>query len=135
MIREFVRPFRKNAQLFTMMLPGVLLLIVFQYIPMYGIVIAFKDFRMDEGILSSPWTGLDNFLQLFASRDFLNALRNTVVISCLQISFGFLAPIVLAVLLNELKLRWYQRGIQTLTYLPHFFSWIILLSQCLRKNK
>lgn len=109
-----------------MMAPGIILLLVFQYLPMYGILIAFKDFNMSLGILRSPWIGLDNFVELFGRRDFLQALRNTVVISCLQLTFGFFSPILLAILLNEVRIDFYKRGVQTLTYAPHFFSWVIL---------
>ncbi len=123
---SFRAPYRRSAPLLLMMVPGVLLLVVFQYLPMYGIVIAFKDFRMDLGILRSPWVGMDNFVALFGNREFLQALRNTVMISLLHLTFGFTAPIVLALLLNEVRLTWFQRGVQTLTYLPHFFSWVIL---------
>ena len=123
---SFLTPYRRSSQHLLMMLPGVALLLVFAYVPMYGIVIAFKDFRMDLGILRSPWNGFENFERLFGSRDFLYALRNTVIISALQLSIGFFAPIILALLLNELRLHWYKRGVQTLTYLPHFFSWVIL---------
>lgn len=115
-----------NSSLWLMMLPGVLLIFVFHYIPMYGLSIAFKDFRMDLGILASPWIGLDHFARLFGSEEFLRALRNTLVISLLHLSLGFCAPLVLAILLNEVRLQGYKRGVQTLTYLPHFFSWVIL---------
>jgi len=126
MNESLLTPYRKSAQLLLMMAPGVLLLLVFSYVPLYGMVIAFKDFTMSEGILRSPWIGFDNFERLFASTDFLRALRNTMVISLLHLSFGFVAPIVLALLLNELRLHLYKRAVQTLTYLPHFFSWVIL---------
>jgi putative aldouronate transport system permease protein len=101
-------------------------LILFQFIPMSGVLIAFKDFRMTEGILGSAWNGLDNFRRLFAGDDFLLALRNTLTISLLRLGLGFFAPIVLALLLNEIRLSFYKRGIQTLTYMPHFISWVIL---------
>lgn len=123
---EIRKAYIRSLPLLGMMAPAVLLLIVFQYIPMYGVVLAFKDFRMDLGILRSPWVGFDNFVSLFSSADFLRALRNTIVISLLQLSFGFAAPIVLAIMLNELRLQWFKRGVQILTYLPHFFSWVIL---------
>ena len=101
-------------------------LLVFQFVPMGGVLIAFKDFSMTEGILGSPWNGLDNFRKLFAGDDFLLALRNTLTISVLRLGLGFLAPVVLALLLNEIRLNSYKRGIQTLTYMPHFISWVIL---------
>ena len=81
---------------------------------------------MNQGVLGSAWCGLENFRELVAGGDFLRALRNTVTISLMRLSFGFAAPIVLALLLNEIRIRWYKRTIQTLTYLPFFFSWVIL---------
>ena len=93
---------------------------------MYGIVIAFKDFHMHEGIMNSPWNGLANFVRLFSSQDFPQALRNTIVISLLRLTFGFFAPIILAFMMNEIRITWYKRTIQTLTYLPFFLSWVIL---------
>jgi putative aldouronate transport system permease protein len=125
-MRFLPQSYRRSAALLSMMAPGIILLLVFQYLPMYGILIAFKDFNMSLGILRSPWIGLDNFVELFGRRDFLQALRNTVVISCLQLTFGFFSPILLAILLNEVRIDFYKRGVQTLTYAPHFFSWVIL---------
>jgi putative aldouronate transport system permease protein len=101
-------------------------LIVFSFVPMAGVLIAFKEFRMTEGILGSPWNGLDNFRRLFTGGDFTAALRNTLTISILRLGFGFLAPVVLALLLNEVRSNLYKRGVQTLTYMPHFISWVIL---------
>jgi putative aldouronate transport system permease protein len=118
--------FRKHRGLLIMMIPCVLFFLIFSYFPMYGIVIAFKDFNMRQGILGSPWNGLANFARLFSGADFAQALRNTVLISLLRFTFGFAAPIVLALLLNELRLALYKRTIQTLTYLPFFLSWVIL---------
>ena len=117
---------RKHRGLLLMLVPGLLFFLVFHYIPMSGVVIAFKQFRMSDGVLGSSWNGLENFRRLFLGADFLDALRNTIVISLLRLGFGFFAPIVLALLLNELRLSWYKRTIQTLTYMPFFFSWVIL---------
>ncbi len=97
--------FRRYRGLLIMMIPCVLFFLIFNYIPMYGIIIAFKDFSMRLGILASPWNGLDNFHRLFTGADFLQALRNTIVISLLRLTFGFFAPIVLALMLNELRLE------------------------------
>lgn len=117
---------RKHRGLLLMLVPGLLFFLVFHYIPMTGVVIAFKQFRMSDGILGSSWNGLENFRRLFLGADFLDALRNTIVISLLRLGFGFFAPIVLALLLNEIRISWYKRTIQTLTYMPFFFSWVIL---------
>jgi putative aldouronate transport system permease protein len=118
--------FRKHRGLLIMMIPCVLFFLIFSYFPMYGIIIAFKDFNMRQGILGSPWNGWENFARLFSSEDFSRALRNTILISLLRFTFGFAAPIVLALMLNELRLVLYKRTIQTLTYLPFFLSWVLL---------
>lgn len=120
------RAYVRHRDLVLMFAPTLLFFAVFNYVPMLGAMIAFKEFRMDLGILASPWIGLENFQRLFASSDFPNALRNTVVISLLRLGFGFFAPIGLALLLNEVRVSWYKRGVQTITYLPYFFSWVIL---------
>ncbi|MFS0726467.1 ABC transporter permease [Paenibacillus sp. 1P07SE] len=121
-----IRSYASNKYLLFMFLPGFLLFLLFQYVPMYGILIAFKDFRIIDGILGSPWAGLKHFEYLFAGAGFTNALRNTLIIALLKYAFVFPAPIILAILLNEVRLSWFRRTIQTVTYLPHFFSWVIL---------
>jgi putative aldouronate transport system permease protein len=125
-MKSDLKRIRMSAQLLLMLVPGVAYFLIFHYLPMYGLTIAFKDFRMDLGILGSPWVGLETFERLFSSRDFLQALRNTVVISLLHLGFGFFAPIILALLLHEVRMRTFVRTVQTMTYLPHFFSWVIL---------
>jgi putative aldouronate transport system permease protein len=117
---------RTQIEWLAMLAPCFLLLLLFNYIPMLGNIIAFKDFRLDLGILASPWSGFENFRRLFSGADFMQALRNTVVISVLRLGIGFWAPIILALLLNEIRVRWFKRTIQTVTYLPYFFSWVIL---------
>jgi putative aldouronate transport system permease protein len=112
--------------LISMIAPVMLFYMVFSYGPMTGQVIAFKDYVMSDGIFGSDWVGLDNFRRLFSSEDFPNAIRNTVTISLLRLVCGFFMPVILALLLNEVRLEGYKRSIQTLTYLPHFFSWVIL---------
>ncbi len=112
--------------LMSMMLPVMLFLIIFSYVPIFGGLVAFKDYVLSEGIIASKWIGFDNFAILFESEDFPKAIRNTLTISILRLTFGFFAPIVLALLLNEIRKMAYKRVIQTMTYLPHFFSWVIL---------
>ncbi|MCH6258193.1 ABC transporter permease subunit [Puniceicoccaceae bacterium K14] len=119
-------PFRKNQELFLMLAPCLLLVFVFLYIPMGGLIVAFKDFRLSLGILDSPWNGVDTFKKLFSSSDFPLALRNTIIISGLRLTVGFVAPIFFAILLNEVRLKWFGRSVQTLTYLPYLFSWVVL---------
>lgn len=125
-IRLTLRSYARNKYLILMFLPGFLLFLLFAYVPMYGILIAFKDFKILDGIMGSKWVGLEHFRYLFSGQGFTNALRNTVVIALLKYIFVFPAPIILAILLNEIRVTWFRRGIQTITYLPHFFSWVIL---------
>ena len=120
------RLYRRHKGLLLLVLPGVLFFLLFNYLPMLGLVIAFKDFRLVDGIMGSGWSGLDNFRRLFGGADFPLALRNTVTISLLRLCFGFFAPIALALMLNEIRLSWYKRTIQTVTYIPYFLSWVIL---------
>ncbi len=119
-------PLGKYKDLLLMLIPGLSILLLFNYVPMYGIVIAFKDFILSKGIFASPWVGFSNFERLFAGQDFVRALINTITISLMRLGFGFFAPIVLALLLNEVRFQGYKRAIQTLTYLPFFLSWVIL---------
>lgn len=120
------RIYKQHRALIIMLLPGLALFLLFSYVPMYGVVIAFKNFQITEGILGSPWAGWENFQRLFQGNGFMNALRNSVVIAFLKMVLVFPAPIVLALLLNELRVTWFRRTIQTVTYLPHFFSWVVL---------
>jgi len=120
------RQYRQNWGLLTMALPVLGFFLLFAYVPMMGLVIAFKDYVMSDGIFGSAWVGLGNFERLFSSEDFPRAIRNTLTISLLRLGCGFFAPVILALMLNEIRNEGYKRGIQTLTYLPHFFSWVIL---------
>jgi putative aldouronate transport system permease protein len=112
--------------LYAMLLLPVAYFIVFRYVPMLNIVIAFKDYNIFKGVWESPWVGLKWFEQAFAYRDFWNAIRNTLLLNVLDIIAGFPAPIILALLLNEITFKRYKRITQTIVYLPHFLSWIII---------
>jgi len=109
-----------------MLLPGILYYVVFHYVPMYGAVIAFKDFSITRGILGSRWAGLKHFAYLFSLDKFGQVFSNTIVISLYRLAFGFPAPIIAALLLNEIRSSAYKRTIQTVIYLPHFVSWVIM---------
>lgn len=109
-----------------MVLPGVLYFIIFQYFPMYGAIIAFKNYRVLDGIIGSPWVGLDNFRTVFESNYFENILTNTLLISAYRFFFGLPVGVGLALLINEVRLDWFKKGVQTITYLPHFLSWIVV---------
>ncbi|MHA7751338.1 MULTISPECIES: ABC transporter permease [Paenibacillus] len=104
----------------------MLYFLIFKYIPMYGVTIAFKEFNMFQGVWKSPWVGLDAFREIFLMKDFYKVLRNTVLLNLLDLLVSFPAPIVLAVLLNEIRIKWFKKGAQTILYLPHFISWVII---------
>lgn len=123
---EVLTQYRRHKGLLLLVAPGLAFLLVFNYLPMFGLVLAFKEFRLSAGILGSEWSGLENFSRLFGGADFPNALRNTVTISLLRLLFGFFAPIALALMLNEIRVSWYKRTVQTVTYIPYFLSWVIL---------
>lgn len=109
-----------------MLLPVVIWYLVFQYAPMSGLVIAFKKYSVIKGIVFSPWVGLKNFEKLFTNATFQRAIRNTLIISGLNLGIGFPVPIIFAILLNELRSVRYKKLVQTVSYLPHFISWSVL---------
>lgn len=113
-------------QLYAMLLLPVAYFLTFKYGPMYGVTIAFKDFNLFQGVNKSPWIGLDTFREVFRMRDFFYALRNTFMLNFLDLLFSFPAPILLALLLNELPVLWFKKLSQTILYLPHFISWVII---------
>lgn len=107
----------------------LLLIIVFNYYPMVsGFSIAFKDFKPGLGISGSDWVGLKHFRRIFATDESMRALRNTLIIACAKIAANLVVPVIIALLLNEIKVKWFKRTVQTLTYLPYFLSWVILAS-------
>ncbi|MFC4807741.1 ABC transporter permease [Paenibacillus sp. GCM10023250] len=111
--------------IYMLILPTIAFFAVFTYAPFYGITLAFKDFKILSGILHSPWVGFEHFRSMFASEKFPELLRNTVVISLYRLIFGFPVPILFALLLNEVRQLWFKRSIQTITYFPHFLSWVV----------
>ncbi|WP_010268612.1 ABC transporter permease [Paenibacillus senegalensis] len=120
------RLFRMNVPLLIMFFPVALYFLIFKYTPMLGLVLAFKQYYLAEGILGSPWVGLRNFELLFSNVQMLNIIRNTLVLSLLKIAVSFPFPILLAILLNELRKMWFKRTVQTLLYMPHFLNWVIV---------
>jgi len=110
-----------------MLIPGLASLILFHYIPMYGISMAFQDFNVVKGFFKSPWVGFDNFAYLLKSREFYAILRNSILISLYRMFWGFPVPIILALMLNEVKNIYYKKTIQTILYLPHFISWVVIV--------
>lgn len=120
---------KMNLPLLLMILPGFLALLIFHYKPIYGLLIAFKNYKFKLGVFGSPWAanyGFAHFLRLFGGNEFVDVLTNSVTISFLRMVFGWPCPIILALLLNEIRCGWFKKFAQTLTYIPHFFSWVIL---------
>lgn len=117
---------RANRARLLMFLPGFAFILLFSYGPMYGLVLAFKDFNIGLGIWDSPWVGWKHFRAFLSNASSLRVLGNTLRISLLHLVFGFPAPIILALLLNELKPGFFKRAAQTISYLPHFISWIVV---------
>ncbi|MCR8643532.1 ABC transporter permease subunit [Paenibacillus sp. N1-5-1-14] len=123
---SFVKRFLKQWEIQLMVIPALLFLFVFSYIPMYGLLTSFQEYNLFEGFFASPWVGFMHFEMFFNSADVWNVLRNTIVISMLKMLIGFPAPIILALMLNEVRKMAFKRVIQTISYLPHFLSWVIV---------
>ncbi|MBU5671426.1 ABC transporter permease [Paenibacillus brevis] len=118
----------RNKWLYVMLLPGVLYFIIFKYLPMYGLIISFQNYKPYQGIFGSEWVGFEHFRRLFTEPEFFNILWNTIVLFALNIFIYFPIPIILALMLNELRGNFFKRIFQTLVYLPHFMSWVIIVS-------
>lgn len=129
---RFLDEMRRNYVLYIMAIPVVLYFFLFCYLPMFGIVVAFQDHNIRKGITGSDWVGLENFIHFFKNPEFFLILKNTVLISLYSIIFGFPAPIIFALLLNEIKNLKYKKIIQTVTYLPHFISMVVICSMIMR---
>ena len=122
LLREIVR----NRSLYLFILPGILYFLIIRYFPVYFIQVAFRDYKITRPISAANWVGFKYFLQLFESPDFFLSIRNTLIINLYQVLFGFPAPIILAIMLNEMKGLRFKKIIQTLVYLPHFISWVVI---------
>lgn len=118
---------RKHRMLYLFMLPCIVSLLIFSYAPMAGIILAFKNYRFDRGIFGSEWAGFKHFEAFITSPEFWVTIRNTVVISGLKIICCFPAPIILALLLNEVRAARFKRAVQTMSYLPNFVSWVVVI--------
>jgi putative aldouronate transport system permease protein len=123
---RFVRDFASNKYLYLMMVPVIAYYVIFHYAPMYGAIIAFKNYTPMKGVLHSDWVGLKNFTDFFHSYYFWRILKNTILISVYTLVFEFPAPIVLALLLNEIKNKSFRNTAQTITYMPYFISLVVI---------
>ncbi|WP_338348727.1 ABC transporter permease [Enterococcus faecalis] len=121
-----LKKFYDQRQLHWMVLPGVAFMIVFNYIAIYGIIIAFKNYTIVDTVSSAPWVGLENFRIIMEDSFFWEAVRNTLAISLMKLFLGFAIPIILAVMIFEMRDGHLKKVIQTISYIPHFFSWIVL---------
>ena len=127
--KPLMQQIKANIPLLIMLLPGFLALLIFHYKPIYGLAIAFQDYRPRVGVFGSPLAdnyGFEYFIKLFGNYKFIPVLWNTIRISFLRILFSWPAPIIFALMLNEIRCSWFKKLSQTLTYMPHFFSWVIL---------
>ncbi|WP_261800396.1 sugar ABC transporter permease [Paenibacillus sp. PAMC21692] len=130
--QRFWRYFRMNYDLYLMCLPGLIFLVVYKFVPLLGLSLAFKDFNLFAGnniidsIMASPWVGMKHFNRIFEDEAFLRVIGNTLIISLYKLVFLFPIPILVAISLNELRIRWMKRWVQTIVYLPHFLSWVII---------
>jgi putative aldouronate transport system permease protein len=130
--RALIQCVRTNKGVYVMILPVLAFYITFSYVPMYGVIIAFKNFQPGLGMWGSPWAGLQNFVEFFTGPYFSRILSNTLIISLSSIIFGFPAPIILALLLNEVRSPLYKRLVQTITYIPHFISLVVVCGMILQ---
>ncbi|ALS26565.1 protein lplB [Paenibacillus sp. 32O-W] len=123
--KGWLQTLRADWLLYLFLAPGVLYFVVFKYLPMYGIMIAFQDYSPFKGITGSGFVGFKHFIRFFEDAEFITVFRNTLLISLYKLIFGFPVPIILALMLNEVRKTWFKATAQTLFYIPHFFSWVI----------
>jgi putative aldouronate transport system permease protein len=116
----------KYKALYLIAFPGLLYYVIFRYIPLAGAFIAFKDYNIFQGVWASPWVGLEHFRNMFQYADFIRILKNTIILASMDILVAFPAPIIVALLLNEVRITIFKRLVQTLIYMPHFLSWVIV---------
>ena len=124
--QTFAQGFKNSRALYILLLPSLIIFLLFTYYPMYGVIIAFKDFSPAQGILGSPWVGLKNFMQYFNSYQFWPTIRNTIVISLYTIVVTFPLPVFLALMCNQIRARRFKKFFQVSTYLPHFISTVVM---------
>lgn len=125
---KILEELKREKYLYLLFLPGLLFYIIFKYLPMFGIIIAFKDYNVFDGFIKSEWVGFKYFISFFTNFDAWKIIRNTLLINLYAIVFGFPAPIVLALLLNEVKANFFRRFVQSVSYLPHFVSVVVIAS-------
>ncbi|MDQ0871561.1 putative aldouronate transport system permease protein [Paenibacillus sp. V4I3] len=123
LMKEFIR----DKWLYLMMLPGVAYFLIFKYVPMYGLIMAFQDYKPHLGFFESPWVGFKHFERFFSEPQFGMLFRNTIIIAIYNLVFFFPLPIILSLMMNELRRERFKRFVQTLIYIPHFVSWVVVV--------
>ncbi|GAB2557020.1 ABC transporter permease [Gracilibacillus alcaliphilus] len=125
---ETWRNIKKNKLIYLMILPGFIYFLIYKYLPMYGLIISFQDYKPYKGVMGSEWVGLEHFQRLFASSEFWMIFKNTLMLFGLQIFIFFPIPIIISLMLNEVRHQFFKRSVQTLIYIPHFMSWVVIVS-------
>lgn len=123
---RFLLYLKNNYMLYLFLIPPLVYFLLFKYGPLYGILIAFKDYNIFQGVWASPWNNFATFKEIFTMPQFLTAVRNTFLLNTLDLILGFPAPIILAIILSEICIKWFKKVSQTVLYLPHFLSWVII---------
>lgn len=123
---DLKRKLRFSKYLLIMIIPAIIFYFIFNYVPMYGILIAFKKYYPKKGIMGSPWVGFENFKIIFSDVEFWRVLRNTVIIGAFKIIISFIAAILVALLLNEIRMRFFKKTVQIIVTFPHFLSWVVV---------
>ncbi len=126
-IARLIADLSRDKYLYLLALPGILYFLLFRYVPMWGVVIAFKDYMPYLGFMGSKWVGFEHFIRFFNNPEFYKLFRNTLAINLLSLMFFFPLPILLSLLLNEVRREWFKRTVQSIIYLPHFLSWVIIV--------
>ncbi|MDU2239212.1 MAG: ABC transporter permease subunit [Paenibacillus sp.] len=125
-MKQFFIDFGRQWEIQSMIWPGIIFMIIFCYVPIYGLTIAFKNYTVIDTLSSAPWVGLDNFKIIASDKYFWDSVVNTLGISFLKLAIGFVIPIILAIMIYELSMGRFKKIVQTISYLPHFLSWIVL---------
>lgn len=125
--RNIWKGVKRDRFLYLLALPGIVFFILFKYVPMWGILISFQDYSPYQGMWASPWIGFEHYIRFFSNPDFLILFRNTMAINLLSLIFFFPLPILLSVMMNELRGNKFRKTIQSIVYLPHFLSWVIIV--------
>jgi putative aldouronate transport system permease protein len=122
----FIRTLAKDFFLYLLIIPGMLYFLIFKYVPMWGVLIAFQNYSPYLGFFHSEWVGFDHFVRLFSNDDFILLFRNTMAINVLSLICFFPLPILVSLMLNELRAEWFKKSLQSIVYLPHFLSWVVI---------